>query len=239
MAKIGEGLIGLRVVANEPDRFSRVAMGNTGLPYNPDTPQDVIDKVKAFRESDVKLTVMSMQKEVSQMDGQNLVDDQTPTSPALKFMYWQKFCWDTVDLPIGFLMSNMMAKNSMLKTLVSYFFLNIGLRKLFPLNKAIDQAYEAPFPNPSYKMGPRAMPSHVPTIPDESLDGVRQARELFKKLAKTFFECICWRRSSNQWSRGRRIENVSHCNQCTQHWRRALLSMVQAQRIVRSFKRIH
>ena len=91
-------------------------MGNTGLPYNPDTPQDVIDKVKAFRESDTKLTVMSMQKEVSQMDGQNLVDDQTPTSPALKFMYWQKFCWDTVDLPIGFLMSNMMAKNSILKT---------------------------------------------------------------------------------------------------------------------------
>ena len=37
-------------------------MGNTGLPYNPDTPQDVIDKVKAFRESDTKLTVMSMQK---------------------------------------------------------------------------------------------------------------------------------------------------------------------------------
>ena len=45
------GLIGLRVVANEPDRFSRVAMGNTGLPYNPDTPQDVIDQVKAFREA--------------------------------------------------------------------------------------------------------------------------------------------------------------------------------------------
>ena len=29
-------------------------MGNTGLPYNPDTPQDVIDQVKAFRESDVQ-----------------------------------------------------------------------------------------------------------------------------------------------------------------------------------------
>ena len=83
-------------------------------------------------------------------------------------------------------MSNMMAKNSILKTLISYFFLNIGFRKLFPLNKAIDQAYEAPFPNPSYKMGPRAMPSHVPTIPDESLDGVRQARELFKNWQKPF-----------------------------------------------------
>ena len=33
------GLIGLRVVANEPDRFLKVAVGNTSLPYNPDVPQ--------------------------------------------------------------------------------------------------------------------------------------------------------------------------------------------------------
>jgi len=180
------GLIGLRVVANEPDRFLKVAMGNTGLPYNPDTPQEVIDKVKAFRDSDIKLTVMSMQKEVSQMDGKNLSDDKTPASPALKFMYWQKFCWDTEDLPVGFLMSNMMGKNSTLKTLISYFFLKLGLRKLFPLNKVIDHAYEAPFPDPSFKMGPRAMPSHVPTIPDQSLNAVREAREVFKNWNKPF-----------------------------------------------------
>ena len=29
------GLIGLRVVANEPNSFAKVAIGNTGLPYNP------------------------------------------------------------------------------------------------------------------------------------------------------------------------------------------------------------
>ena len=29
-------------------------MGNTGLPYNPDVPQAVIDKVKDFRASDLK-----------------------------------------------------------------------------------------------------------------------------------------------------------------------------------------
>ena len=118
------GLIGLRVVANEPERFLKVAMGNTGLPYNPDTPQEVIDKVKAFRASDKKLTVMSMQKEVSQMDGKNLVDDKTSSSPALKFMYWQKFCWDTEDLPIGFLMSNMMEKILLLRHLYLIYFLD-------------------------------------------------------------------------------------------------------------------
>ena len=50
------GLIGLRMVAQEPERFNKVAMGNTGLPYNPDTPFEVVDQVKAFRESDIKLT---------------------------------------------------------------------------------------------------------------------------------------------------------------------------------------
>ena len=105
------GLIGLRVVANEQERFDRVAMGNTGLPYNPNAPQEVIDKVKNFRNSDIKLTPFSMMREVRKMDGQNIADDKTTSSPALKFMYWQKFCWDTEDLPIGFLMSSQMDKN--------------------------------------------------------------------------------------------------------------------------------
>ena len=34
------GLIGLRMVAaKDPDRFLKIAMGNTGLPYNPNAPQ--------------------------------------------------------------------------------------------------------------------------------------------------------------------------------------------------------
>ena len=32
------GLIGLRMVAADPDRFIKIAMGNTGLPYNPNAP---------------------------------------------------------------------------------------------------------------------------------------------------------------------------------------------------------
>ena len=30
------------------------------------------------------------------------------------------------------------------------------------------------FPDPSYKMGPRAMPSQVPIIPDQSLEAQRR-----------------------------------------------------------------
>jgi haloalkane dehalogenase len=48
------------------------------------------------------------------------------------------------------------------------------------------KAYEAPFPDASYKMGPRAMPSQVPIIPDQSLDAQKKAREFFKTSDKPF-----------------------------------------------------
>ena len=35
------GLIGLRIVAREPDRFLKVSMGNTVLPYNPEVSEEV------------------------------------------------------------------------------------------------------------------------------------------------------------------------------------------------------
>ena len=121
------GLIGLRMVANEPGRFDKVSMGNTGLPYNPEAPKEVLEKIKEFRESSLKLTPMSMAKEISEMDGKNLSQEDTEFHPALKFMYWQKFCWDTVDLPTGFLMTNMMEKNSRLNSAAYYLFVSLGL----------------------------------------------------------------------------------------------------------------
>jgi haloalkane dehalogenase len=48
------------------------------------------------------------------------------------------------------------------------------------------RAYEAPFPSPKYKMACRAMPSHVPLIPDQSLDAQKRARDFFNKTDKPF-----------------------------------------------------
>jgi haloalkane dehalogenase len=173
------GLIGLRMVAREPDRFIKVSVGNTGLPYNPDVPEEVIKEVKAFRDSNVKLTPYSMMKQVREMDSGK-------THPGLKFMYWQKFCWDTVDLPTGFLMSQQMGKNSIISTLVNYVFVKLGISSYSPFKSDLAKAYDAPFPDPSYKMGPRAMPSHVPIIPDQSLEEQKKAREFFSTWEKPF-----------------------------------------------------
>ena len=59
------GLIGLRMVAADPDRFIKIAMGNTGLPYNPNAPQEVIDEVNEFRASNKKISFFGLTKEVS------------------------------------------------------------------------------------------------------------------------------------------------------------------------------
>jgi haloalkane dehalogenase len=173
------GLIGLRMVAHDPDRFIKVSMGNTGLPYNPDTPQEVIDQVKAFRASNTKLNLFSMAKEVGQMD-------KRVSESALKFMYWQKFCWDTENPPIGILNSFQMEHRSKLSIAIQYFFQRLGLEEFSPCTSDIAKAFEAPFPNASFKMGVRAMPSHVPTIPDASLEAQRKAIDFFGHSTKPF-----------------------------------------------------
>ena len=173
------GLIGLRVVANEPDRFVKVAVGNTGLPYNPEMPQEVLNQIKEFRSSKIKLTPFSMMREIRQMD-------KGRSHPGLKFMYWQKFCWDNADLPHGFMMSQSMEKMSTFKKLSYYLFVRLGLKKYFPFKSNLAKAYDAPFPDPSYMMGTRAMPSQVPMTPDKSTDEQKKAREFFFTWSKPF-----------------------------------------------------
>tara|TARA_Y100000766_G_C18821468_1_gene563206 strand:+ start:109 stop:1176 length:1068 start_codon:yes stop_codon:yes gene_type:complete len=173
------GLIGLRMIADNPDKFLKISIGNTGLPYMPNTSDEVIRDVNQFRESNTKLSLNSMFNQVSKMDSGK-------THPALKFMYWQKFCWDTKNLPVGLLNSVMMEKRSKNHVRNHYILHSIGLSILSPYISDLMKAYEAPYPSPKYKMGCRAMPSHVPIIPDQSLNAQKKAREFFKNTDKPF-----------------------------------------------------
>ena len=173
------GLIGLRMIADNPDKFLKISIGNTGLPYMPNTSDEVIRDVNQFRESNTKLSLTSMFNQVSKMDSGK-------THPALKFMYWQKFCWDTKNLPVGLLNSVMMEKRSKNHVRNHYILHSLGLSKLSPYISNLMKAYEAPYPSPKYKMGCRAMPSHVPIIPDQSLNAQKKAREFFKNTDKPF-----------------------------------------------------
>ena len=171
------GLIGLRLVVNHAERFDRVVISNTGLPYNPDVPEEVVRQVEDFRANKPTPSLIEMQTAISGMD--------RGAHPATKFAYWQKWCWETEDMPIGLIMSMMMQPPAKPVQALKVLLNKAGVTSPFPTPLA--KAYDAPFPDPSYKMGPRAMPSQVPTLPTSpSLEEQRKAWEFFQSFNKPF-----------------------------------------------------
>lgn len=117
------GLIGLRVVAEQPERFARVVVANTGLPTGDDRVTDA-------------------------------------------FLAWQRFSQETDVFPIGGL-------------------INGGT--LSDLPSEVIAAYDAPFPDDSYKAGARVFPVLVPTSPDDpASEANRAAWKVFESWQKPF-----------------------------------------------------
>ena len=152
------GLIGLRLVAEDPERFDRVVAANTGLPRTPRVTPERSASYRAFRSSSKPVTLADVASALSSPD---------PKAPEQTFMVWQKWCWDSEDLPVSLAIAGA-----------------IDGRTLSPEEVA---AYDAPFPDPSYKMGPRAMPSQVPTLPDDPvLPANEKAWQVFERWEKPF-----------------------------------------------------
>jgi haloalkane dehalogenase len=150
------GLIGLRLVAENPERFSRIVVANTGLPTPGPISQDRIDAVADFRQNKPTPTLPEVMAALS---------NSASSQPEMTFAHWQKWTWETDDIPVGMMIMS-----------------SVDGRTLTPEEVA---AYDAPFPDPSYKMGPRAMPSQVPTLPDDpSLPANRQAWQALGKWQK-------------------------------------------------------
>lgn len=121
------GLVGLRLVAANPERFARVVIGNTGLPTG-----------------------------------------EAPLSKA--FMDWQKFSQESPVFPIGFLLQS---------------------ATITELSAAEIAAYDAPFPDETFKEGARIFPSLVPTSPDDpaATDNI-EAWKVFRQWDKPFICCF-------------------------------------------------
>ncbi|WP_395696323.1 haloalkane dehalogenase [Nocardioides sp.] len=117
------GLVGLRVVAENSDRFARVAIGNTGLPTGLE-----------------------------------------PITDA--FLQWQEFSQTTPDFAVGMIVSMGCAE---------------------PMAPEVAAAYDAPFPDDSYKAGARVFPTLVPTSPDDPASAANlAARSVFEAWEKPF-----------------------------------------------------
>lgn len=121
------GLVGLRLVAENPDRFARVVIGNTGLPTGEHAPSDA-------------------------------------------FMAWQKFSQTTDVFDIGFLLDGATITD-------------------LPADEIA--AYDAPFPDDTYKAGARIFPSLVPTSPDDpAAEANREAWKVFQQWDKPLVCCF-------------------------------------------------
>lgn len=116
-------LIGLRLVAEHPDRFRRVVAANAGLPTG----------------------------------------DRPPTDA---FLRWQQFSQTVPEMPIGAIV-------------------NGGTTTTLP--PEVIAAYDAPFPDESFKEGARQFPLLVPTSPDDpAADDNRRAWESLRRFPKPF-----------------------------------------------------
>ncbi len=117
------GLIGLRLVAEDSDRFDRVVVANTGLPTG----------------------------------------DQKMSEA---FHAWRKFSQETPEFPVGRIVSGGCATK---------------------LPDEVIAAYDAPFPDDSYKAGARQFPMLVPATPDDpAAPANRKAWESLSRWDKPF-----------------------------------------------------
>jgi len=117
------GLIGLRLAAEQPDRFARIVAANTGLPTG----------------------------------------DQAASEG---FLRWQKFSQETPNFAVGAIV-------------------NGGCTST--LAPEVIAAYDAPFPDDSYKAGARQFPLLVPTSPDDpAAPANRKALEVLGRWEKPF-----------------------------------------------------
>ncbi len=117
------GLIGLRLVALEPDRFARVVVANTGLP----------------------------------------IGDRAPTEA---FLSWQRFSQETPQFPVGGIISG-------------------GCLTTLP--PEVVAAYDAPFPDDTYKAAARALPALVPTSTEDPASAANAAAwEVLQRFDRPF-----------------------------------------------------
>ena len=117
------GLLGLRMAAENPDRFANITAANTGLP-----------------------------------DGRHRLPEE----------WWQfrDFVARTEDLPVGFLVSMAVTE---------------------PMKPEVVAAYDAPFPDASYKAGARSFPDLIPqTAEDPATPANQAAWEVMERWEKPF-----------------------------------------------------
>lgn len=83
------GLIGLRVVAENPDRFARVCIANTGLPDGGGVPLEQAPAMRAYYDS------------IKPPTAEELPLHFVENTDGMGFLYWVKFAAESTDFNVG------------------------------------------------------------------------------------------------------------------------------------------
>jgi haloalkane dehalogenase len=149
------GLIGLRVLTQNADRFARVVVANTGLPDAKGIPDEMAAPMHALFDTIPALAPVEMSAKLQENEH------------GAGFMYWIKYCDGYPDLVISDVVSlSALSANG-------------------AMSDAEKAAYDAPFPTEEYKQGARQFPSLVPIFPDNAaIPDNRAAWEVLEAFEK-------------------------------------------------------
>ncbi len=155
------GLVGLRALAERPERFARIAIANTGLPDArlPDGTELGPQAAAPMHEAFDRVPVVDL-------DGlRNVFAGKLERVPgANPFMYWIKFCASCSTFrPENF----------------------VEMMSVAGLSPDVKAGYAAPFPDESYLAGPRRFRGLVPIMPDDpAIPDNRKAWKVLERVEK-------------------------------------------------------
>ena len=163
------GPISLRVVAENPEKFSRVIATNTGFPDSRGVPLEKSALLRKLLADTPALSFLDMIKTALKNENpkkprtmtEQTQDAASGRDPRPPFMYWIRHCDAFPDFDPGDIISHWVNKCSAEEK----------------------RAYSAPFPSEEFMQGAREFPSLIPLFPDDP--ALRDNRAAWEKL-RTF-----------------------------------------------------
>ena len=134
------GLVGLRVVAELPDRFSHVVVSNTGMPARSGLSAWVFEKLVQLRVW--WIGPITFEELMTKAEGALMTENPSPSVGVSMFSNWIAYSYYAKDMNIAGIIENF---------------------GRLDLSEAEAYAYEAPYPSGKYKAGAHVWPYLIPT----------------------------------------------------------------------------
>ena len=154
------GLVGLRVVAELPDRFSHVVVSNTGMPARSGLSAWIFEKLVQLRVW--WIGPITFEELMSKAEGALTIENPSPSLGVSMFSNWIAYSYYAKDMNIAGIIENF---------------------GRLDLSEAEAYAYEAPYPSGKYKAGAHVWPYLIPT---QLTENEKLWQEVFEKWDKPF-----------------------------------------------------